>query len=288
MDILIVSGMSGAGKNTAESHLEDMGYFCVDNMPVSLIESFFEIYNKNPDRNQMVSFTLDVRSWDDPDRLLDVVRQLRKQSPEHKCRILYLDASDEVLIKRYKETRHVHPLVRTREITLEKALIFEREMLTGIKDFADFVIDTSNLRPPELKNQLGDLLNARDNEDFLVSISSFGYKYGTPHDLDLMFDVRCFPNPYYIPELQYHTGLERCVTDYVFSFRETTDFLQKLWDMIDYLVPLYKREGKSMLTIGIGCTGGKHRSVAIAEALAEHFRNELKICPVVNHRDITK
>lgn len=288
MDILIVTGMSGSGKNTAESHLEDMGYFCVDNMPVSLIESFFEIYNKNPDRNQMVSFTLDVRGWDDPERLLDVVRQLRKSSPEHSCRILYLDASDEVLIKRYKETRHVHPLVRTREITLERALILEREMLASIKDFADFVIDTSELRPPELKNQLTDLLNARDNEDLLVSISSFGYKYGTPHDLDLLFDVRCFPNPYYIPELQYHTGLERCVTDYVFSFKETTDFLQKLWDLIDFLVPLYKREGKSMLTIGIGCTGGKHRSVAIVEALAEHFRSNLKICPVVNHRDITK
>lgn len=288
MDILIVTGMSGAGKNTAESHLEDMGYFCVDNMPVSLIESFFEIYNKNPDRNQQVSFTLDVRGWDDPERLLDVVRELRKSSPEHNCRILYLDASDEVLIKRYKETRHVHPLVRTREITLEKALILEREMLTSIKDFADFIIDTSGLRPPELKNKLSDLLAAQNNEDFLISVTSFGYKYGTPHDLDLMFDVRCFPNPYYVPELQYHTGLERCVTDYVFSFKETTDFLQKLWDMIDYLIPLYKREGKSMLTVGIGCTGGKHRSVAITEALAEHFREHLQICPVVIHRDIAK
>lgn len=288
MDILIITGMSGSGKNTAESHLEDMGYFCVDNMPVSLIESFFEIYNKNPDRNRQVSFTLDVRSWDDPEKLLDVVRQLRRKSPEHKCRILYLDAADDVLIKRYKETRHVHPLVRTREISLEKALVLEREMLTVIKDFADFVIDTSNLRPPDLKNQLNELLNTRKNEDFFVSISSFGYKYGTPHDLDLLFDVRCFPNPFYVPELQYHTGLERCVADYVFGSGETTEFMEKLCDLIGFLVPLYKREGKSMLTVGIGCTGGKHRSVAIAEALAEYFRKNLKIFPVVMHRDITK
>lgn len=288
MDILIITGMSGAGKNTAESHLEDMGYFCVDNMPVSLIESFFEIYNKNPDRNQQVSFTLDVRSWDEPEKLLDVVRQLRKKSPEHKCRILYLNAADDVLIKRYKETRHVHPLVRTREIPLEKALILEREMLSGIKDFADFVIDTSALRPQELKNQIDDLLKARKNADLLVSISSFGYKYGIPHDLDLLFDVRCFPNPFYVPELQHRTGLDACVSDYVFDSKETVEFMEKLRDLLGFLVPLYKREGKSMLSIGIGCTGGKHRSVAIAESLAEFFRNELNITPVVMHRDIEK
>ncbi|MGM9680270.1 MAG: RNase adapter RapZ [Eubacteriales bacterium] len=288
MDILIVTGMSGAGKKTVQNHLEDLGYFCVDNMPVTLIERFFEIYEKNPEKNQRVSFTLDVRTGDDPERLLDVIREIRKKSPVHTCRILYLDAADDVIIKRYKETRHVHPLVRTREITLERALVIEREMLSGIKDHADFLIDTSDLRPADLKKQLTDLLLKQDSEDFLVSIISFGYKYGCPHDLDLMFDVRCFPNPFYIPELKSHTGLEECVNNYVFSFSETGIFLEKLNDLIDYLIPLYRKEGKSMLTIGIGCTGGKHRSVSIAQALSDHFRTALHINPVVLHRDITK
>lgn len=289
MDILIVTGMSGSGKKTVENYLEDMGYFCIDNMPISLIESFFDVYEMNPDMNPRISFTLDVRAKDDPKDFVKVIAQIKKRPSVSSCKVLFLDAVDEVLIKRYKETRHVHPLVRTREITLEYALLLERSMLSEIKENADVRFDTTDMRPADLKKQLTELLNEISNdEDFLVSITSFGYKYGAPHDLDLMFDVRCFPNPFYIPELKSHTGLESCVFDYVFSFEETNEFMGKLCDMIDFLSPLYRKEGKSMLTIGIGCTGGKHRSVSIAEALADYLKQSQNKSPLLLHRDISK
>lgn len=287
MDVVIITGMSGAGKKTTAHLLEDMGYYCVDNMPVSLIANFFEIYEKNPEKNTLVSFTLDIRAGEDIGRLSYVVDRI-KNGTGHSCRLLFLDASDEVLIKRYKETRHIHPLLRSMNATLEEALSAERSIVSGIKSYADFVIDTSALRPTELKEQLGDILRIPRNDEMTVSCVSFGFKYGVPHDLDLMFDVRCFPNPFYISELKDHTGLEKCVCDYVFSFDETNIFLKKLFDMIDYLIPLYKKEGKAHLTIGIGCTGGRHRSVAIAQALFEHISGQNDVYPMTVHRDIKK
>ncbi len=287
MDVVIITGMSGAGKKTTAHLLEDMGYYCIDNMPISLISSFFEIYEKNPEKNTLVSFTLDIRAGDDIRKLIDVVENIKKGGI-HSCRILFLDASDDVLIKRYKETRHVHPLVRSTGASLENALETERRIVSEIEKYADFVVDTSNLRPTELKEQLADILRIPDNDDLVVSCISFGYKYGIPHDLDLMFDVRCFPNPYYVPELKNHTGLEKCVNEYVFSFDTTRSFLDKLYDMVDFLLPLYIKEGKGHLSIGIGCTGGKHRSVAIVQALYEHLTAKSGIYPVTVHRDLKK
>lgn len=287
MDVVIITGMSGAGKKTTAHLLEDMGYYCVDNMPVSLMSSFFEIYEKNPDKNTLVSFTLDVRVGEDIRKLIDTADQIRNTA-HHSCKIIFLDATDDVLIKRYKESRHIHPLLRGMNVSLESALEAEREIVSPIEGYADFVIDTSNLRPTELKNRLGEILRAPSKDELAVSCISFGYKYGIPHDLDLMFDVRCFPNPFYIPELKKHTGLEKCVSEFVFAHDETREFLTKLYDMVDYLIPLYIKEGKAHLSIGIGCTGGRHRSVAIAQALSAHLSEKPEVYSMTVHRDIKK
>lgn len=287
MDVVIITGMSGAGKKTTAHLLEDMGYYCVDNMPVSLMSSFFEIYEKNPEKNTLVSFTLDVRVGEDIRKLIDMADQIRNTA-HHSCKIIFLDATDDVLIKRYKESRHIHPLLRGMNASLESALAVEREIVSPIEGYADFVIDTSNLRPTELKNRLGEILRVPRNDELAVSCISFGYKYGIPHDLDLMFDVRCFPNPFYVPELKEHTGLEKCVSEFVFASDETKLFMTKLYDMVDYLIPLYIKEGKAHLSIGIGCTGGRHRSVAIAQALNNHLAERNEVWSISVHRDIKK
>ncbi len=287
MDVVIITGMSGSGKKTTAHILEDIGYYCIDNMPISLIESFFDIYKKNPEKNTLVSFTLDIRAGDDINNLLDVVKKI-KESGINSCRILYLDATDEVLIRRYKETRHIHPLVRSMGISLENALEIERSIVSKIEKYADFTIDTSNLRVPELKEHVNNLLRIPSSNKFIVSCISFGYKYGMPHDLDLAFDVRCLPNPFYIASLKDFTGLDKCVCDYIFSFDCSNELIIKLTDLIDFLLPYYIKEGKSNLSIGIGCTGGKHRSVAVAESIYHHLLNNSSISSSIIHRDINK
>jgi UPF0042 nucleotide-binding protein len=288
MDVVIITGMSGAGKKTVGHLLEDLGYYCVDNMPVSLIPAFFELYEKNPDKNQLISFTLDIRIGEDIERLLNVIQQIKSNQAVRSCKLLYLNASDEILIQRYKETRHVHPLVRSIEVPLETALRVERSIFSNIEQYADFCIDTSTLRPMQLKELLISFLEIQKGEKCIVNCMSFGFKYGVPRDLDLMFDVRCFPNPFYIPELKTLTGLQDSVRDFVLSHDETKNFLNKLYELFDLLYPLYEKEGKAHLTVGIGCTGGKHRSVVIAEALASHFADTLHCEPIVIHRDIQK
>lgn len=285
MELVIITGMSGAGKNTCSTILEDLGYLCVDNIPFALIESCIDFY-ADTSKSDKISFTLDIRGQEDLGELMNVVRTLKcKESCD--CKLIYLDAEDEVIVARYQESRHLHPWVLTKQLTLTEALALERKQLSELREAADLLLDTSYLRTPETKERLERFLEVMHTAGMMVTCMSFGFKHGTPANLDLLFDVRCFPNPHYIPELRPQTGLDQPVRDYVFSFEETNLFMDKLCDMVDFLLPKYRAEGKSQLTIGIGCTGGQHRSVAIAECLGRHIAEHY---PTVNilHRDMKK
>ncbi|MGM9647675.1 MAG: RNase adapter RapZ [Eubacteriales bacterium] len=289
MEFVIITGMSGAGKGTAGQILEDMGYLCVDNIPVSLVETCIELYRSNERPPDRISFTLDIRGQEEFSELIAVVRRLKAED-NCRCTLVYLDAADSVLVARYQESRHLHPLVLAKNLSLSDAIACERQLLSDLRGFADLILDSTGLRPVELRANLEALLAVSRKSGMIVTCMSFGFKYGAPADLDLLFDVRCFPNPYYIPELKPLTGLDAPVRDFVLSAPETVRFTEKLFDLITYLLPLYREEGKTQLTVGIGCTGGQHRSVAIAEALGAHLRTVPACtgeCTVsVVHRDI--
>lgn len=270
MEFLILTGMSGAGKGTAGQILEDMGYLCVDNMPFSLIETCIDLY-KSSSIHEKICFTLDIRGQEEFSELIAMVRKLKTEE-NCLCRLFYLDATDAVIVARYQESRHLHPLVLTKKMPLSEAIACERELLSDLRESADWVLDTTGIRPVEMRDKLEEMLSVARQNGMFVTCMSFGFKNGAPTDLDLLFDVRCFRNPFYIPELRPLTGLDAPVRDFVLSAPETVAFTDKLFDMIDYLIPLYRSEGKTQLTIGIGCTGGQHRSVAITEALAAHIR----------------
>ncbi len=277
--------MSGAGKSQAANTLEDLGWYCIDNMPSGLIPKFAEIYSATPGKLDKVAFIVDIRGEVEFDSLFAELEVLRSQG--FNCRTVFLECADDVIISRYKFTRRTHPLVAAKNISITEALKSEREMLNVAIQRADYTIDTTKLTPVQLKEKILGIVNTEDGNGLLVTCMSFGFKHGAANEADLVFDVRCFPNPYYQEELKNHTGLEACVRDFVFAYDETNIFLQKLCDMIDYLLPLYKREGKTQLIVAIGCTGGKHRSVAICEALGAHMRKgDCKT--VIIHRDITK
>ncbi len=287
MDILIVTGMSGAGKTFVGNVLEDFGFYCIDNIPVQLIPQFIELYRKQEEQNQKIALVVDVRGCDDFSILIKTFDIIREKIAE-RCRLMYLDASTEVLINRYKETRHIHPLVQYQSIPLEMAIEKEREMLSEVKQKADFLIDTSSMSLAVCREKIISTISDVDSAKIKISFVSFGFKYGIPTDSDLLFDVRCFPNPYYIDELKHHTGLEACVSDYVKSFASTKTFLENLFKLLDQLVPLYLDDGRSHLTISIGCTGGKHRSVTVVEELKKHFSDNPICHPTVAHRDINR
>ena len=270
MEFLILTGMSGAGKATAGQILEDMGYLCVDNMPFSLIETCIELY-KSSSIHEKICFTLDIRGQEEFSELIATVRKMKSED-NCLCRLFYLDATDGVIVARYQESRHLHPLVLTKNLSLAEAIACERKLLANLRETADWVLDTTGLRPVEMREKLEEMLAITRESGMLITCMSFGFKNGAPADLDLLFDVRCFDNPFYIPELRSLTDLDEPVRAFVLSAPETVAFTVKLYDMIDYLLPLYRREGKTQLTIGIGCTGGQHRSVAITEALAAHIR----------------
>ncbi len=260
MRFVIVTGMSGAGKSTALKYLEDAGYFCADNLPPSLMPKFAELCFQQIDKVALGIDTRGGRLFQDLFTALENVK-----AAGYPCEILFLDASDKALVKRYKETRRSHPLSRSE---VNDGIRREREILADVKRRADYIIDTSNILPRELKEQIYEIfVEGKTFESLMITIRSFGFKYGIPSDCDLVFDVRFLPNPYYIPELKPQTGLDAPVRDYVMQFPETRVFLDKLTDMLEFLIPQYIREGKHQLVIGIGCTGGKHRSVAIACAL---------------------
>ena len=272
MDFIIVTGMSGAGKSKAASFLEDMGFFCVDNLPVPLIPKFAELVMAGTGEYDRVALVTDIRSGGNVEGLAAALDALNAAHCAH--RIFFMDASDQTIIKRYKETRRSHPLAEERD-TLEGAIALERQMLTPLRERADTVVDTSNLSTSKLKGELRRLAGqGRGDVPMEVQVSSFGFKYGLPMEADLVFDVRFLPNPFYVPELRPLTGLDSGVRDYVFSGGQGEDFLHRLEEFVTYLVPRYVDEGKTSLVISVGCTGGHHRSVAIAHALAQRLREK--------------
>ncbi len=286
MEILVISGLSGAGKSRAAKYLEDMGYYTVDNMPAERILPFAEFCASSGERFERVALVSDIRGGSDGfPSLLQTIGRLRDKGMN--CRLLFLGADTETIIRRYKETRRMHPLMR-RGDTIEDAARREEELLRPLREHADFLIDTTQMPSSKLRSELYSLFGSRGQEDALsVSVVSFGYKHGIPPEADLVFDVRFMPNPFYVSELRELTGLDAPVRDYVFSFEQTKQFLDKLEDLFRFLLPRYREEGKTMLVVAVGCTGGRHRSVAITRELAERIAR-LGYSTTENHRDMTR
>ena len=286
MEILVISGLSGAGKSSAASCLEDIGYYTVDNMPAAIIPKFAEFSAESDGRYDRVALVNDIRGGVDSfHELLEVIDRLREGGTV--CRLLYLEADMQSIIKRYKETRRRHPLMES-GATIEDAVKRETELLRPLRERADFVIDTTQLSAAKLRGELYRLFAEKGQQSRMsINVVSFGYKYGVPLEADLVFDVRFMPNPYYVPELRYQTGMNDDVYNYVFSFPQTKEFLSKLEQMLAFLLPLYQEEGKAVLVVAVGCTGGRHRSVSIARAVTEYL-NKLGYAAYENHRDITR
>ena len=285
MYFLIISGMSGAGKSRAVATLEDLGYYCVDNLPISLIPRFAEICLAATERYERVALVTDVRAGGDFQQLFDSLDSIKSMGCDY--RILFLNTDTPTLIRRYKETRRKHPLME-KGMSMTAAIEKEREMLSGLRDRADFVVDTTGLSAAGLRERLLTLFSGTESgEVFEVIVQSFGFKYGIPPESDLVFDVRFLPNPYYIAELKPKSGLTPEVRDFIFSYQQTQDYLQKLEDLLAYTLPLYFEEGKTGLVIAVGCTGGRHRSVAVAKEIGD-FVMKRGYPTVVNHRDIAR
>ena len=285
MEFVIISGMSGAGKSKAASFMEDMGFFCVDNLPAALIGKFAELGMGGSGEYDRVVLVTDVRSGSSFDGLFQALEQLKQMRCSYS--ILFMDASDDTIIKRYKETRRIHPL-GDECASLEAAIELEREWMAPLKARADYLLDTSAMSTAQLKSELGKLFG-RDQtaRGMVVDVTSFGFKHGLPREADLVFDVRFLPNPYYVLSLRSQTGLDQGVRDYVFDSPQTGEFLARLEQLLDFLLPRYVEEGKTALMIAVGCTGGHHRSVAVAHHLADHIRG-LGYAVAENHRDMGK
>ncbi len=286
MRFVMVTGMSGGGKSTAMRLLEDMGYYCVDNLPVLLIDKFLELLATSNTEITKAALGVDVRTDQSFAETERVLRSLRQNGMVFE--VLFMDASDAVLVKRYKESRRMHPLCTEGRPRIEDGIAREREILKKVKKDADYVIDTSKLLTRELKEEL-DRIFVRNEEynSLMVNILSFGFKHGIPADADLVFDVRFLPNPFYIDELKYLTGNDRGVQDYVMGFPEAGTFLDKLLDLLQFLIPNYVKEGKYQLVVAIGCTGGRHRSVTLANELYRRLKNREATYGVsLSHRDI--
>ena len=284
MRFVIVTGMSGAGKSSALKFLEDINYFCVDNMPPALLPKFAELCYEQDNSIEKVAMGIDIRGGKLFYDLFSMLFQLQENGYDYE--ILFLDASDSVLIKRYKETRRSHPL--SRRGSIEEGISKERDMLKEVKAKANYIIDTSNVLTRELKEQINRIF--RDDEKFeslVITVCSFGFKYGIPVDSDLVFDVRFLPNPYYIPKLKELSGNDKPVSDYVMQLSESKAFLDKLIDMLEFLIPHYIHEGKNSLVISIGCTGGRHRSVTLANALFTAL-GQAQHTVLLKHKDVEK
>lgn len=286
MKIIIVTGMSGAGKSTALNVLEDEGYYCVDNMPISLMPKFAELadgHNQDKGYNN-IALGIDIRSGHSLAELDSVLDYMKEKKYEYT--IVFLESSDEVLIKRYKETRRAHPLAKDGRV--DKAIMLEREQLKFLKQRADVIIDTSQLLTREFKEELEKIvLGRKEFNNLMVTVLSFGFKYGIPSDADIVFDVRFLPNPYYVEELRPLTGNDKKIQDCVMKAPEAEEFLERVDGLIQFLLPNYVKEGKSSLVIAVGCTGGKHRSVTLANAIAKRLSKTPYGCKV-EHRDIEK
>lgn len=285
MDFVIVTGLSGSGKSSVINVLEDIGYYCIDNIPPELIPKFADICAQSEGKIEHVAIVTDIRGGNMFLKLRDTLVNLQEQGLNIK--LLFLDTEDEVLIKRFKETRRKHPLDESVHGSLSRAIKVEREMLLSVKEMADFYIDTSNLSVSQLKERVNEIFLENASDFMQITTVSFGFKFGSHSEADLIFDVRCLPNPFYIPELREHTGIESCVSDYVMQFDQSKELLKKLEDLIDFLIPLYIQEGKSQLVIAFGCTGGKHRSVTFAEKVGQYLLAR-GIKTRIFHRDINK
>ena len=285
MKFVILTGMSGAGKSIALKMMEDMGFYCVDNLPIPLLEKFVELSDLQNGELQKVAVGIDIRSGQALEELRNVLERIEENGATYD--ILFLDAEDSVLVKRYKETRRKHPLAEGERV--DKGISAERERLAFLKERASYIIDTSQLLTRELKVELEKIfIQNQDYKNLFITILSFGFKYGIPADSDLVFDVRFLPNPYYVEGLRAKTGNDQEIQDYVLQFREAHEFLDKLTDMINFLIPNYIAEGKNQLVISIGCTGGKHRSVTLANELYKRLSSKKEYGLKIEHRDIGK
>ena len=285
MDFLIVTGLSGAGKSRAVDALEDIGFYCVDNMPPQLISKVAEICLAGNSQINRIAIVTDLRGGDMFYGLFEQLDELKNNGLEYK--LLFLDASNQELVRRYKETRRRHPLADLVKGGLEEAIRNERILLKPARERADYIIDTTHLSANELKQRMNNIFLDNIRNSMLVNVMSFGFKYGVPAEADLVFDVRCLPNPFYVDDLKPKTGLDEEVRNYVMDSEDSRKLLEKLKDLISFLIPLYQKEGKTQLMIGVGCTGGKHRSVTFAELLYQYLSDQNHNVRVL-HRDIAK
>lgn len=280
-NLVIISGVSGSGKSTAMNVLEDLGYYCVDNLPMTLLPKFIELCENSQGDITKIALVVDIREGVFFEGAPAVIKDLKEKG--HPIDLIFLDSSDTALVKRYKETRRKHPLSVNGNIL--EGISREREMLRDLKELSSYSIDTSEFNVHELKELIKNKFDKSRSQKLLVNILSFGYKHGHPYDADMVFDVRFLPNPYFVEELKELNGLDDEIVQFVMGREDTNEYIRKLTEFLEFLIPKYEKEGKSYLTIAIGCTGGKHRSVVVAGKLSEHFRH---LSPVTIHRDISK
>ena len=283
-EFVIVTGISGAGKSCAVNVMEDIGYFCIDNMPPQLIPKFAEICEENDDISK-VAIVTDIRGGTMFLNLNATIEELKKRGLDVK--LLFVDANHHVVKQRYKETRRKHPLFDATNGDIDKAIDAEREIIEPLREIADYYIDTSLMSTSTLKENVLNIFLDTPSDSMTISCISFGFKYGVPNEADLVFDVRCLPNPFYVPELKHKTGLDQEVVDYVMASEESQELLHRYEYMLEYALPLYVKEGKSQLMIAVGCTGGKHRSITFARKIGE-FCEKLGYAPSVQHRDVNR
>lgn len=282
--LLIITGLSGAGKSLAVRALEDVGFFCIDNMPAPLIIKLLEMKDEFSINNQKIACVIDIRNGENNTELFELVANLQI---ENAAKVIFLDANEKVILDRYKETRRKHPVMLRKNLSLEEAVKYEKEALHQLYAQADYILDTSLFSTAQLKDRILSFAVQDVKETITIDVISFGFKFGVPADVDVMFDVRCLLNPFYVKGLREKTGNDEEIVDFVFSQQEAQKLLEKYIDVIDYSLPLYIKEGKSHLTIGFGCTGGKHRSVAFCNAMYEHIK-ESGYVTTVHHRDINR
>lgn len=284
-ELLVITGLSGAGKSLVIQSLEDIGYFCVDNLPPILLPKFVELMEQGNPSLQKVAIAIDLRGKELFKSLVQEMDQIKSRG-DVIVDLMFLEATTEKLVSRYKETRRAHPLNDNGQRPLMESIEEERYLLTEIRSLANYIIDTSNIKPKELKSRVNDYFNNDNFETFSINVTSFGFKHGMQIDADLVFDVRFLPNPYYVESLRPLTGEDEAVYKYVMKWKETTIFYEKLMDLLKFMIPGYKKEGKTQLVIALGCTGGQHRSVALAKRIGESLRESFDYNVYVHHRDV--
>lgn len=285
MDLVIITGMSGAGRMTALMALEDMGYFCIDNAPMELLEKLVELNQTTHGPSEKMAIGIMSRNSEDVATLKSLLHNLDERNIYY--RLIFLDSENSILINRYKENRRPHPFSKQGINSLSDSINMERNLISTLKENAYNIIDTTFYSTKQLKQEIFDIFKNKDFNNLSVYLISFGFKFGTPIDQDMLFDVRCLPNPFYISNLKEKTGLDKPVSDYVLSFPESKTLLHKIEDLIDFTYPLYAKEGRKVLVVCIGCTGGKHRSITMVEETAKHLRKQ-NIPVIVSHRDKTR